>query len=94
MCPRDGTWILWVSILASEKESRGYEVKMTAAPKGDRPASLASRGKVYSVDVGKRDVIRDTDGGIMELSKGMVKKLGKIEDGHFKIKIDYKIFRK
>ena len=84
--------MLWVSILASEKESRGYEVKMTAAPKGNMPANVTFRGKVYSVDLGKGNSLQD-DGGILELSKSMANKLGKIEDGKFEIDIDWEIIK-
>ena len=89
---RDGTWILWTSILASERDSQGYQIKMTAAPKGNMPANVTFRGKVYSVDLGKGNMLLD-DGGVLELSKSMANKLGKIEDGKFEIEIDWEIIK-
>ena len=88
---RDGTWLLWVSLLASEEESQGYEVTMST--EGTKGASIKVTGQVYSVDLGGRSVLDDSE-GVLELSKSMIKKLGRIEEGKFKIEINYEILKK
>ena len=48
---------------------------------------------MYSVDLGRMNLPEDGE-GVLELSRSMAKRLGMIEDGNFKVEIDYEIRRK
>ena len=87
---KDGRWFLWVSIVASEKESQHYEVTISAEARGSCAKVTCS---VYSVDLGRMNLPEDGE-GVLELSRSMAKRLGMIEDGNFKVEIDYEIRRK
>ena len=87
---KDGRWSLWVSLLASEKESQEYEVTMSGEANGTCVKVTCS---VYSVDLGRINLLEDGE-GVLELSRNMAKKLGRIEDGKFKVEIEYEIRRK
>ena len=67
-----------------------YEVTISAEARGSCAKVTCS---VYSVDLGRMNLLEDGE-GVLELSRSMAKKLGNIEDGKFKVEIDYEIRRK
>ena len=90
---KDFIFMFWVTILGSEEDAHQYDVKMSATSV-DGNTKVITKGKVYSIEKGKNDVVKGTD-GILEISPKMATKLGKTRrDGTFCINIDYNIVRK
>ena len=85
----DSAWKFWVTLLGNEDEANNFEVKMDACRDGC-PLTISFRGKIYSTDTKKKDVLSD-EKGILELSHNQVRMLGKIDDS---CDINYQIIRK
>ena len=86
---QDFSWKFWVTLLGDEDEANTFEVKMDAFRVGS-PLNISLRGKIYSTDTKKKDVLSDGK-GILELSHNQVRMLGKIDDS---CDINYQIIRK
>ena len=82
--------MLWVTLLGTEEEAKTFEVKMTA---GTHDTLISMRSKVYSIDKRKEEVLQE-HGGVMEVSKNMADKMGRMEDGKFMLHVKYYITRK
>ena len=84
---RDHIEMLWVTLLGTEEEAKTFEVKMTA---GTHDTLISMRSKVYSIDKRKEEVLQE-HGGVMEVSKNMADKMGRMEDGKFMLHVKYYI---
>ena len=87
---RERSHFFWITILGSEEDAQKYEVKMTAAPKGD--TTITARKKVYSTDMSKEDILKDSS-GILKICKDLAESLS-LRDGNLVIYMDYHIIRK
>ena len=88
---RDHITMLWVTVLGTEEEAKTFEVVMTAGPHRDMQTRM--RGKVYSIEKSKEEVLQDPH-GILEISNNMAGKMGEMEEGEPWLHVDYDIIRK
>ena len=93
---RSHSWEFWVTHLGGEKQAQKYEVKMVSSHK-DLPSNITFQGKVYGSDTSKAEIYRDKGkwgDGVLELSKGLMKKLGKMGQERFEVPMTYQLVRK
>ena len=91
---RSRSWEFWVTHLGGEKQAQKYEVKMVSSRK-DLPTSITFQGKVYGSDTSKAQIHSEKDkDGVLELSKSLMKKLGKMGQERFEVPMTYQLVRK
>ena len=84
---RNFTMIFWVTIVGFEKDAQKFEAKVIASSDDDAPLSIRTKGKVYSLEMKKEDLMKDKSGAL-EINKDMANKMGKCTE------IDYHIVSK
>ena len=87
----DNIMMLWVTVLGTEEEAQTLDVIMTAGPHCHMQTRM--RGKVYSIEKSKEEVLQDPH-GILEISNNMAGKMGEMEEGEPWLHVDYDIIRK
>ena len=86
--------MFWVSISGPEEEAQKFEARITAGPNIYlQKMGIRVTGRVYSIEMSKDEVLQDQT-GILEVSKNMTDKMGKMQDGEFEINTEFKIIRK
>ena len=79
MIIKDCIWRTWVTILSNRTMAQKYQVKMSCPASGETPANITLKGKVYSVDEAKEDIILDRT-GILDFTDGMSHNLGDYDE--------------
>ena len=82
--------MFWVCILGPEEEAQKFEARITAGPHRDTQTRM--RGKVYSIEKSKEEVLED-QGGILEISNNMAGKMGVMEEGEPWLHMDLDIIK-
>ena len=84
--------MFWVCILGPEEEAQKFEARITAGPNFENLQKMGIRitGRVYSIEMSKDEVLQDQT-GILEVSKNMTGKMGKMQDGEFEICTEFDI---
>ena len=88
---RERSHFFWITILGSKEDSQRYEVRMTAAPRGD--TTITARKKIYSTDMSKEDILDDSS-GILKISKDLADSMAIMKEGKLSLYVDYHIIRK
>ena len=87
-------WEFWATHLGGEKQAQKYEVRITVSHDGS-PNSIAFQGKVYGTDCNKVQIDSEIGKeGVLELSKSLMKKMGRIERGELEIPMSFELVRK
>ena len=91
-CTENNVWMFWAVILGTEEDANKYEVIMSI--KGNDGDNLDEfRGKVFSTDEDKKNVIWNPEGVLM-LENDAAENFGSETADGLQIKLDYQIIRK